>query len=196
MNFFKNIFNTEDKFGFIRNISILVAAIICLSIFFYESSAKSTTIQESSLVKINVNQLTAILSAEGINPQILYFFDREYSLVSKSWIRDTISGKFEYFLRKLNIHIYKKETNDCDDFVKAFCLFSRIEYRSVLNVNKSNICVGEFIYSPKWHQEPHAINIIVVLNDGIAEILFYEPQTFSFIKLNETEKKSAQFVVF
>jgi len=197
MNFIKNIFNTEDKFKFIRNIVILGVTIISVSIFFYESSKtkNSVTIQQSSLVTLNVNQLTSILSAENINPEILYFFDKEYSLVSKSWIRDTVSGKYEYFLKKLNIHIYKKETNDCDDFVIAFYIFSRIEYKAAVKSYNSNICVGEFVYS-KTSGEVHAINIIVVLTENVPEVLFYEPQTFSFINLTDLEKRSAKFVVF
>lgn len=197
MNFIKNIFNTEDKFKFIRNIAILGVTIISLFIFGYEKiqSGKSITINQSSLVKVDVNQLTSILSAEKINPNILYFYDGKYSLVSRRWIRDTVSGKYEYFLRKLNIHTYKKDTNDCDDFVRAFYLFSRIEYKNVVKPSDSNICVGEFVYS-KTSGEVHAINIVVVLTDNVPEVLFYEPQTFSFINLTDLEKRSAKFVVF
>lgn len=196
MEFFRKIYPPDNKFVLLRNVAVTAAVILfsCLISCSMINDSKKPNLEESSKVEIEYSELQNFLIQSGISPFNQMVSDNTYSLASIIWIRDTISYEYQNFLKMIGMSYYETDSNDCDDFARAFTLFCKKEFRNVSKINKGNIAVGEFYYKQKKGIN-HAINFIIVLNEKKEkELLFYEPQIKQFIKLSKEEIESCFFI--
>ena len=195
MEFIKKLYSSDNKFTLIRNVALTVIVplfLILISCSVIKDS-KKPTLDESSKVEIGYHELYNFLSEKGILPANRVAADDVYSLASINWIRDTISYEYNKFLSLIGMARYETDSNDCDDFARAFTLFCKKEFRNSLKDKKHSIAVGEFYYIQK-NGKAHAINFMIVLNEKREkELLFYEPQMKQFIKLSDEEIQSCLF---
>ena len=170
--------------------SLIIITVLVLAV----KELKKPSLAEASSVTISMGELHEYLEKSEINPKARIAADPEYSLVSEKWIRDAATFNFTKFLDKLDMLEYNSNVNDCDDFARAFTLFSKFYFRkSLKNKNMNSCAVGEFYYL-RTNGSYHAINFMIVLDENRnRKILFYEPQTGNFVNLTKDEIGSCVF---
>lgn len=190
-NLLEKIFGSGiKKYIIIPIVAMIIGCVIYLSV----KEVRKPSLEQASSIALSQEKLKDFMLDNDIE-SISVAADANYSLVAEKWIRGAASYEFEKFLFKVDMADYKSNINDCDDFARAFTVFSKFYFRKSLK-DKSNLnpcAVGEFYYN-KAGMGPHAINFVVALDENKKpKLLFFEPQTREFISLTKEEKKSCFF---
>jgi hypothetical protein len=117
--------------------------------------------------------------------------DQRYMLPSEDWVLNhlpTITKNLQQDLKQLH---WTSDSNDCDDFAKMTAAFVHLlHYNSPNKMSETSIAFGEFYYFKNMGGK-HAINFVICkTKSGDFKLMFFEPQTYSVVKLTEQEIKS------
>lgn len=135
-----------------------------------------------------------ILLTNGIFTATSVAADTTYILATKEWIRKDFSDGLGTFQFQMGIDKWVSESNDCDKFSLATCFYAKwLSHSSPNRKVNASLAVGEIFYIQEKNSSGHAINFFIVNENGAMNVLFYEPQTRSFVTLTPLEKFSVFF---
>lgn len=185
-----------------RNVYLTSIFVLILSLSFIgcdfnrkpTSSGGTTTLPSAPSRTYSQQEVRDIFLANGIHTGNNVAADATYILTTKEWIRKDFSDGLGTFQFQMGINRWNAESNDCDKFSLATCFYAKWLSHSSPNRNvNASLAVGEIFYIQEKAGSGHAINFFIVNENGVMEILFYEPQTRSFVTLTPLEKFSVFF---
>ncbi len=191
------LFMTNRHFIFLPLFLSSLVACICFMIGCQRSESEfekniSTTVSNTDVhwcLKTNI-------SSENIQVNCL---DASYVVFTEKYVKNQLTFGFSEHLTYLGINTYVSELSDCDKFSQAFVEHSRMKIRKNSSANSAPV-VGMVSYTTQTKSGSfyrHEINVLLAKNENNQfVVLFYEPQTKSFVKLTEFERSSISRVVF
>lgn len=134
--------------------------------------------------------LKQLVWKSGIKPNNELLPDRAYACPDRAWINGEFSEAFARLLWVLSAHEWTDQDNDCDDFARAAAWFSALLHHRTGERKKQALAFGEFWYTRKSDVQNHGISIICLKENGQYVLVFWEPQTRSFVDLTPEELAS------
>lgn len=122
------------------------------------------------------------------------FEDRSYAVPTLKWINEVYTPAFTKWLIDNGVTSevkpnggYSLEDNDCEDFSDYAITVGRLLHRKNSNrpINTA-IPIGIISYQTS-NTDWHAINVMIVMDNGKMTLMFYEPQIQNFIKFDASE---------
>lgn len=170
--------------------------LIFLIIFFLLSGcSKSPTVNNQDIILHKSQLENFLVVTNSIRAADKNFGDSQYYIVKGDWAKDTFPVEFKSFLFEFNKKYARSGIVDCDNFAGLAESFASFSYPSELKSGDNGIAVGTFHYT-RSIGTGHAINLIVAQIEGKPQLLFFEPQTSQFVKLNQDEIRSCEFFEF
>jgi hypothetical protein len=179
----------------------ILVIVATIALFLALSSGCSKKLDSSppridTAIKLTDLEVVANMRSNNVVPWDGYAIaDLAYELPSEEWVTDKLPNILWNFIHDLKQTKYIEESNDCDDFAKMAAAFTHLLHSNTPNREKNTgLAFGEFYY--KINGDPklgHAINFSLVKSKGgFIKLLFFDPQTFKIVNLNQKELESCQ----
>lgn len=120
--------------------------------------------------------------------------DRAYAVPTLKWVKDVYSPELTSWLFKNGITSqfnpqggYHAEENDCDDFADYGVIVGKLLHHHNTDKPAESAFPMGVVHFLLDNGSGHAINFLIVTDDGKFKLMFYEPQRQDFTEFNPAE---------
>lgn len=128
---------------------------------------------QPKVTSVRAELLYAFLESRGIDPELVFALDEDYSLPDPEWVSGSFADSWAKFINGLGFK-FTDESSDCDDYAAGARWWAQY-LQSRTRPGDSALALFECAYIPE-SGVGHAICGCVSRKDGKLVLSFFEPQ--------------------